>query len=88
MRAPCYAPPAVASSCNDDVRLLHAARPFELDRGHHAGCEGRGNAHTVQIRQECLGSAGVGGDPLVVYQDYADNRGALRHLHRVVARHD
>lgn len=30
----------------------------------------------------------MGSGPLVVYQDHADNRGALRHLHCVVAGHD
>jgi len=88
MLTPCYPAPAAASSFNDDVRLFYATRPFELDRSRNAGCESSGNAHTAQLRQERLGSARVGGDPLVVYQDYTDNRSALRHLHRVVARHD
>jgi hypothetical protein len=65
---------------NADLWLLHFDRFAKLDRGSDSRLQSASDTHTLDHEQRGMGPTGMGFGPMVVYQNYADCRRAMRHL--------
>lgn len=63
-----------------DLWFLHADRFAELDRSLRPRRQSLSDTHTFAREQRGMGPTGMGFSPVVVYQNFADCRRAMRHL--------